>query len=241
MKKSWVQHTRVWTADENEWFKKKIDIGYKGYCWIGFLSFLLVSTPAALGFIVSFFTPRVCLSCRSLTFLVYAACQTVLIIVATWRSYFYQHLGPDVNNILTEIRRSFNRITGNLDVWSIVGAGWFLVTVVVTLAAIGGSIFTGFAGTLMQIIGVYRNCKCYIPASTWQYNPGAELINMATDTQEMRNSSKYWEGTGIGAISFLAVVCYMGWWYQRYLRRRFEERVTELGRVQRGGQLSEAA
>lgn len=231
MKKCWIERTNVWTAPGSDWFKRKVMIGRAGYFWIGIFSFLLIFAPALLGFIVSYYTPRVCLSCRSLTFLVYTSCQSVLIIVATFRSAFYQNTGAHMDSIWTEVERSFKRAKGeNWSLWTVIRVIWLALTAFITLVAVCGSIFTSFAGTLMQIMGVYRNCNCFIPVNTWFRNPDAELINLASDTQEMRDSSKYWKTTGFAAIGFLAAVCYIGWWYQRYLRRRFEERIFDLAR-----------
>jgi hypothetical protein len=82
---------------------------------------------------------------------------------------------------------------------------------------------------LMQIIGVFRNCLCAAGLSDWwhigQVNPA---INLAADTQEARDSSYSWLWMGSVASAFMVVICYVGWWYQRLVRRRFEYAVEEL-------------
>jgi hypothetical protein len=51
------------------------------------------------------------------------------------------------------------------------------------------------------------------------------VINVATDTEEARNSSKAWIVMGSLATAFMAVTCYGGWWYQRMIRHKFIEAV----------------
>ena len=80
----------------------------------------------------------------------------------------------------------------------------------------------------MHIIGTYHNCLCSIPATSWLTTRDSEMINLPTDTAEDRDASKYWATCGYVAIGFMALVCYVGWWYQRYLRRRFMQRVDSL-------------
>jgi hypothetical protein len=103
-----------------------------------------------------------------------------------------------------------------------------------TLVPILGAFFTGFAGTLMQMMGVYQNCRCSIPFWQW-FNPSTNegvWVNLAWDTQKAREmSDKYWRPCGYIAIGFMSAVCYVGWWYQRYLRGHFEQRVWELERI----------
>ena len=229
MKKCWVEQTDVWDDPETVWFKQKIEIGRTGYFWIGFSAFLLILVPASLAFIVSFNTPRVCLSCRSLTFTVYTGSQLVLITIATLRSSSYQNTNSDMSDLWEEIQANFTRAKNEGGLLGFIARVIGLPgAIVIALAAIAFSTFTGFAGTLMQVIGVYRNCKCFISVFAWPW-PQSELINFASDTQEMRDSSKYWSGTGWAAIGFLGAVCYVGWWYQRHLRTRFLARVVELG------------
>ena len=98
----------------------------------------------------------------------------------------------------------------------------------IAICAMGLSLFTAFVGTLMQIIGVYHNCLCSIPVGSWHTTRDSEMFNLPTDTAEDRDASKYWASCAYVAIGFMALVCYVGWWYQRYLRRRFMQRVNGL-------------
>ncbi|PMD20249.1 hypothetical protein NA56DRAFT_175684 [Hyaloscypha hepaticicola] len=51
------------------------------------------------------------------------------------------------------------------------------------------------------------------------------VIDLATDTEEARTSSKAWIVMGSLATAFMAVTCYGGWWYQHMIRHKFIEAV----------------
>jgi hypothetical protein len=216
-------------SDAPDWFRDKIEITGAGYFVIGLFSFVLVIIPAALGFTVSYFTPKVCLSCRSLTFTVYTSCQTILIIVATMRSYYSRVEADNIGNVWGELTTDLRRFWNNGSTWSSwLKAGAYIFACICTVLAILGAILTGFVCTLLQIMGTFRNCKCYISVTSWR-NPAEDTFNVASDTQLARdNSQKFWIPTGAGAIVFMASVCWLGWWYQRYLRRRFVQRLDGL-------------
>lgn len=86
--------------------------------------------------------------------------------------------------------------------------------------------FTTFAGTLMQITGIFQNCLC---ASNGYWSFGSDsTVQLAADTEADRGASLHWQKAGYAALIFLAVVTYLGWWCQRYLREKFMERVKHL-------------
>ena len=95
--------------------------------------------------------------------------------------------------------------------------------------AVAWSVFTAAGSTFMQITGVFSNCRCSIPIGTW-WKPYNEWIPLSGHPEEDRASSGRWELAGNLAIGFLAFVCYIGWWYQRYIRRKFVVRVRSLGK-----------
>jgi hypothetical protein len=51
------------------------------------------------------------------------------------------------------------------------------------------------------------------------------LINLATDTENARTSSRAWIIMGGLATAFMALTCYGGWWYQRMIRHKFIDAV----------------
>lgn len=185
-----IKRPEAWARDGNQWFEKKIRLTAMNWAGITFAAIMLIFIPCILAGLVSYNTPKVGLSCRSLTFLVYFCAQVVLILANLWRHIFADYdktyKGPgQPKQIMT-------------------AAGMFLVGCAALV-----SIFTTIAGTLMQLIGIYRNCLCGILASEWPNSINA-TIPLASDTATSRHSRKYWGGTGYGAIRFIAAVCYVG-------------------------------
>lgn len=100
------------------------------------------------------------------------------------------------------------------------------VAVIFLMPAWAAAVFTTFAGTLMQITGVYQNCVC-AASGYWSFSPNS-TVQLAADTEDDRHASMNWQTAGYTALSFLAVVTYFGWWCQSYLREKFRERVEHL-------------
>lgn len=86
--------------------------------------------------------------------------------------------------------------------------------------------FKTFAGTLMQITGIYQNCLC--STTGLHFFDYGLTVSLATDTRHDRGSSWQWKRAGYTALIFLACVTYLGWWCQRYLREKFIQRVKHL-------------
>ena len=78
----------------------------------------------------------------------------------------------------------------------------------------------------MQVTGIYDNCLC-ASSGYWSFGP-TSTVQLAADTEAARQASLYWQKAGYTALVFLAVVTYIAWWCQRYLREKFTERVKYL-------------
>ncbi len=101
---------------------------------------------------------------------------------------------------------------------------------VITLFGFVGSAFTAILGTVMQLLGVFRNCRCIAPVTYWT-SAGFEnfMIPISTNSPDsIYYARKYWLLTGWASISFMVVVCYVAWWYQRHWRRLFMEMIDKL-------------
>jgi hypothetical protein len=110
--------------------------------------------------------PLIGWGCQSLTFVCYAACQLLLVLLFLAKSSC---------------------------------PAWYTTSVFCVLTFL--SLFFSLAGTLLQVIGVYRNCFCYINADMW-LKPEPAFVNVASDTQEQRDSSSNWIIFG-GTATFL--------------------------------------
>lgn len=184
--------------------------------WIFYIiipTIFLIILPPGAGGVVSYATPPVGFSCRSMSFVTYASLQSALGLISLLRYYF------EGKGFLKEHPR-----------WRLfLGKTGFTISVILTC----GSAFTSIGGTMMQVMGVYRNCFCYVIASEWwkimsKHSDPGYVINVAVDTQDLRNSSQNWVDMGTVATGFMAVTCYVGYWYQRSIRKRFVAEVENL-------------
>jgi hypothetical protein len=158
----------------------------------------MVFIPCFLAGWVSYHTPKHGIGCRTLTFLVYFCCQVILILMSLWKH--------------VQVYQGFQPIEQQTP---------FLLLGFIPIV---GAVFSGVAGTLMQIIGAYRSCICSVRVSEWINDPNA-TVPLASDTLESRQASVSWAITAETAIGFLAVVCYFGWWYQRFIRQNLTDEI----------------
>jgi hypothetical protein len=165
---------------------------------------VLLVAPWFLAYVTSYYTPTVGLSCRTFTYVLYFVFQACL--AAVW---FYDF--PSAREQAMLGRSGWPRPF----FWLV---GFFFA----------GSVFTTIAGTLMQIVGIYRNCKCTIPISAWAWagsgGPNDYSFIVSTNSaDQVYYASLYWLGTGVASIAMLIIFCYLGWWYQRHWRARFRK------------------
>jgi hypothetical protein len=110
---------------------------------------------------------------------------------------------------------------------------WLAVTWFLTFATVIASIvavFVTLGRTLMEVLGVYDSCICGITATAWfpASRRNAAVRFLASDTAGFRSSARLWGWCGFTAIIFMSVMCYLGYWYQRYLREKFIESVNTI-------------
>ena len=200
----WLRGTEAW---KRPWVRERMNLSARGWLFLITTSYCLVLLPCALAFWIEYATPPVGVGCRALTILVYATCQSIFIMLSAW-----SHFKAGCDSEFRGRYKILNRLKHWVDVF---GA-------ILLLPSIIAAIFTTFAGTLMQISGVYQNCFC---AATF---PSHEFVSLASDTEEDRRSSRYWSIVGYIAVISLFVVTYCGWWGQRYLRDVFLDHVRRL-------------
>ncbi|KAK4221104.1 hypothetical protein QBC38DRAFT_143110 [Podospora fimiseda] len=173
-----------------------------------FIALLIV--PALLAFLTSYYTPHVGLACRSFTFLVYCISQILLSILWVVDFKYYRSQTTSPRGHSSQIK-TISKII-------------FFPSLVLGFTT---SIFTSIAGTFLQILGVYRNCLCKVPIWRWTHWWDISvrddfLVSLGSNSAEgIKNASKFWLPTGITSIFLLVYVCYLGWWYQRHSRMRF--------------------
>lgn len=206
-KMEWVKRSRAY-RENHQGFKELMHITWWGWILKILLpALMLIVLPPATGGVVAYFTPPRGVGCRALSFIVYAVCQVVTTVFALIRCAVDDgKRGPLLKHIFTDWR--FNALSAIF---------WF------------GSLLAAVGGTTMQIVGIYRNCICAAGARYWwNINKANPPIQLASDTQDARDSSFSWISMGVVATAFMALNTYIGWWYQRLIRRRFTDAVKEM-------------
>lgn len=191
--------------------------------WVDWIEVLLIAVilvvcPFVLAFLTSYNTPRVGLACRSLTFTLYFSFQSCFCILWAW-DFFYQdriHAQPGKETTIS-----------NISWWVYHSLLVFVLT---------GSGFTAVGGTLLQLVGVYRNCLCAMPIKHWRLKDSFIVVSSNSKTA-IRLARIIWLPTGIASIVLLIMTCYGGWWYQRHWRQQFREVVDMLCRKVEGDEV----
>lgn len=182
------------------------------------VSLFAVLTPSALAFLTSYTTPQAGLSCRSLTYLIYAisqACEMALWTFAARLRIRYGTLWSEVNPIVKRICW-----------WGQVFVGFF-------------AIFAAVGGTLMQLVGVYRSCACQVPAAHWPRLSDSVYVVLSDNTAaDIDAAKRWWKITGSTGVGIAALVCALAWWHQRRLRRVFRDEADKLANENMVGNLA---
>ncbi|KAI5926634.1 hypothetical protein F4810DRAFT_479177 [Camillea tinctor] len=170
--------------------------------------FLLLA-PCALAFLTSFNTPRAGLSCRSLTYLVYAISQVCEMGLWAWEARLKTRYGAR----WSETQPVAKRICW----WGQVFVGFV-------------AIFAAVGGTMMQLLGVYRSCACKVPASYWLRlrDPDAYIILSDNTAADIDAAQRWWTVTGSTAVGIVSIVCALAWWHQRRLRKVFRDEADKI-------------
>ena len=214
-KKIWIERVCFDQVTAPEGLSAKVKMHIHDWVVVGLLSYSLILTPSVLAFLTSYFTPIVGLSCRSMTVLVYMLCQLYLTVLWIWdidSTYLDDEGAP--HTPVTRIPWVNGSVRQNWQAYT----WWPLV-----LSGSACAIFTAIGGTMMQLIGVFRNCLCGLPVSYWRRSALDTAVLLSTNSAEaIKHAATYWKGTGVTAVTFLGLISYVGWWYQRRLRYQFK-------------------
>ncbi|KAK3393873.1 hypothetical protein B0H63DRAFT_505689 [Podospora didyma] len=190
--------------------KGKMQPGMMDWCVMLAAAIIPLAASFSLAFVTSYNTPRVGLACRSLTHLLYFVTQ-----IAQMMLWMYW------NRVVVDDERKPDKIGAFLGN----SACLALKLLLGFLAA-----FIGIGGTLMQLIGVYRNCLCKIPVQYWLHknDPGAYVLLGSNSAESIRNAQEVWTRTAGAATGILGAACALAWWLQRHLRSRYKALVENM-------------
>ncbi|KAI1103924.1 hypothetical protein F4804DRAFT_213221 [Jackrogersella minutella] len=168
-----------------------------------------VLAPCCLAFLTSYNTPQAGLSCRSLTYLVYAISQVCEMALWTCAARLRIRYGTRWSET--------NPIVKRVCWWGQVFVGFF-------------SIFAAVGGTTMQLLGVYRSCACKVPVRYWPQlsDPNAYIVLSDNTAEDIEAARHWWTVTGSTAVGVIGAVCALAWWHQRRLRKVFRDEADKL-------------
>ncbi|KAG8163041.1 hypothetical protein KVR01_007519 [Diaporthe batatas] len=149
-------------------YPEALELTLWSWSFIWVFAVILVALPPAAGAVVSYATPPIGWSCRSLSFIIYAGCQIVLCTT---------YICSQRNAHVPVGKRPWHERILAHNIWNVLPL-----------------LFSGFCcigGTVMQTVGVFRNCFCYVITDKWLKLDQA-YVNLASDTEEARNSTGNW-------------------------------------------------
>jgi hypothetical protein len=196
----------------------KSSINFSIFDWAQIITITtaLIFVPFILAFLTSFYTPTVGLSCRSMTFLVYFLAQIGQVSLWVW-VLSTSSICQDTGTLYSPARLSKPCLPSLLSYLTY----WTFTTLFIT------SIFTAIGGTIMQLLGVYSNCLCALPAKYWSIRNTDSVnayVNLGSNSKADTSAAHHWwMAMGSVATGFLCAATYFGWWYQQRLRGVFRD------------------
>ncbi|MCJ1223788.1 hypothetical protein MMC12_000431 [Toensbergia leucococca] len=202
----WLQQS---AAARHPSYQQVIYMDYWAWAWIGLPTMFLTLFPSIMGYSMANRLPFPRQGCRTFTYLLYMCCQVLLVLISVQR------------NSLGESLFSFPSKT----------PGWKILYGVVVMLAILATFMISLLGSIFQIFGVYNNCFCQNSVSKWTLPASQRWTELGgfdmTDSFEASNHSfavsMVWAAAGL-----TGVVCYLGFWYQKMLRRAVAVELAQL-------------
>ncbi|KAK1759829.1 hypothetical protein QBC47DRAFT_450231 [Echria macrotheca] len=184
------------------------------------IAVIILVVPWTLAFLVSYLTPEIGVSCRSATVMAYAISQLLLIFL------WYFHSSPDVRH-----KRHNAQALGH----TVRRFGYWLLSALYYVVGSISMVVT-VAGTIMQLVGVYRNCVCkaglYYGLPTTPFAAVATAqVKLSTDTQLDRDQAHNWMLLGGCGIIWLVFVCAVAGWHRVRMRQRCLQLIDDLAGI----------
>jgi hypothetical protein len=221
-KYKWLKGTTLWQDPrclQQGVFRKRIEIDRWSWAVITMSTWLLVAIPCLLSWLLDYLLPWPWLGCLSLIYITYLSTQTWLILMALvlaylnvpfhsiWRPWKLLSKGAARSLFSTSCLRIFAILTG-----------------VAALAAVSLTV----AGSIFQLSDRF-DCFCSTPVSSWFQQPRIAFISFEYTS---RSYYKYVDFLYINlyrsAAGFTCVICFFGWWYQRWLRGDLREVIEDI-------------
>lgn len=202
----------------HNWFQEKIRPGRWTWVLLVVLTGFTTLFASIMAYSIASHVPWPREGCRSFSYVLYIALQILLIILRLVSSVVCQPLIsiPDPAAYSTSNTFGFK-------LWQI------LYTALVGLA-FAFSFFISFAGSIFQIFGLYNNCFCRTAIRSWGWSADQKVVQLvATLTQQkVLDNKRYANNITLSAVLVTGILCYLGWWYQKVLRRAVARELDRL-------------
>ncbi|CZR56469.1 uncharacterized protein PAC_06357 [Phialocephala subalpina] len=224
-KYQWLRNTTLWThpsGTEQCVFRERIGLDQWSWAFITVTTWLLVAIPSFLSFSFGYFIPWPWFGCLSLLYTTYFLTQTLLvfaaIVMACLNEPFHNVWRPW--HSLSRIPRSIG-YTCSLYILA-------AFTGIATLAAASATVI----GLAFQDSDRFVDaCFCSAPVSSW-LQPSSRrtsYLHFEFISQEHSDFVHRLEKSLYGSAAvFTALLCFLGWWYQRSLRGSLREVVKSI-------------
>lgn len=215
-KLGWMEASLAY--QNHNWFQEKIRPGR--WTWVLLVVITVFTTLFAsiMAYSIASHIPWPREGCRSFSYMLYIALQLLLILMRLVSSVVCQPLIsiPDPADYNTSVTIGFKL--------------WQVSYTVLVGSAFALSFFISSAGSILQIFGVYNNCFCRTAVRSWNWSADQKVVQLfATITQQKKLENKqYVNNITLAAVLVTGILCYLGWWYQKVLRRAV---ARELGRL----------
>ncbi|KAF1949581.1 hypothetical protein CC80DRAFT_510380 [Byssothecium circinans] len=169
---------------------------------------ILILLPTILACSISWTTPIVGLSCRSLVFLTFGCWQTVSALVCLF--------DPDYISLLTLKRLTLT--------WSSISRREFtrVFAQALVLVPVG---FIAWGGTVAHLIGLFQFCLCYTLAIEWGHldSPDVKFYLGTNSSEQVKYAQQNWIGLGTAAIFVLLASATLRWIADIRLQKKLQD------------------
>ena len=215
-KLGWVKDSVAY--QNHNWFKEKIRPGKWTWVLLMVITGFTTLFASIMAYSIASHIPWPREGCRSFSYMLYIALQILLIILRLVSSVVCQPLIsiPEPTSYNTSSSIGFKL--------------WQVLYTVLVGGAFALSFFISFAGSVFQIFGVYNNCFCRTAVRSWGWPTDQKVVQLsgAFTQQKKLDNKQYANNVTLSAVLVTGILCYLGWWYQKVLRRAV---AVELGRL----------
>ena len=200
------------------WFQERVTLDW----WTRILVVLSAGFTALFASVtaysIAYHIPWPRQGCRSFTYLLYIVLQTMMILLR-------QLSGIAGQSLISIPDPAAYSVTGD-----ILFKVWQVMYCVLMFSGFAVAFFISFAGSIFQIFGVYNNCHCRTPVSSWALPADQKVVQLTSQPKPYKTleNKHYADNITLAAVIVTAILCYFGWWYQKAMRRAV---AVELGRL----------